>query len=86
MTRADGANERRFELDDTFDKSQYLSTVNRLKQIIPFKTLKGREQDLIAKAGDRQVSLGGKSAVFYNTFKKTEHMQRLEKSVPKIDK
>lgn len=27
VQRGDGANERRFELDDTFDKSQYLSTV-----------------------------------------------------------
>ena len=32
------------------------------------------------------MSLGGKSSVFYNTFKKNENMKRLDHSVPKIDR
>ena len=82
----DGANERRFELDDTYDKSQYLSNVMRHKHLMPFRTVKGRENDnLIAKGGDFTRSLGGKSSIFYNT-KKEKTMDRLEKSVPAIGK
>ena len=87
MTLRDGANERRFELDDTYDRSQYLSKVQRNKFVLPFHSTKGREGDqLIEKGGDKQRSLGGKSSVFYNTKKKIENMERLEKSVPAISK
>ena len=86
VTEKDGANERRFELDDTYDKSQYLSTVNRLKQIVPFKTVTSRDQNLIVKGGDKNKALGGKSNVFYNTFKKTGNMERLEKGIPDMNR
>ena len=52
---------------------------------MPFKTTKGREKDnLVEKGGDKRISLGGKSSVFYDTQKKVDNMERLEKGVPQM--
>ena len=63
----ESVHEARFDLSDKFDKSTYLSKFLRPKSLVPFEGFKAREEDLIAKGGDRQVDLGGKSMVFYNS-------------------
>lgn len=41
---------------------------------------------MIVKGGDKNKSLGGKSNVFYNTFKKTGNMEKLEKGIPDMSR
>ena len=59
-------NEARFNLNDNYDKSTYLTRNKRHKSIVPFEAYDKREADLIRKGGDTQVNLGGKTEVFYN--------------------
>ena len=86
VTEKDGANPGRFDKNDFYDKSTYLSTMPRQKQILPFNRITGRNSELIDKAGNQLVELNGKSAVFYDSDAKLKTMNRLEKSVPAMNR
>ena len=57
-------NEHRFALNDRFDKSTYLTKVQRPKAVTDFGKHSQRIPDLINKAGDDRIELGGKSCNF----------------------
>lgn len=59
-------NENRFNLHDKFDKSSYLSTMPRLKALVPFETQKERQADLILKGGEADIFVERRSDTFYD--------------------
>ena len=61
-----GANDKRFDLPEDFDKSNYLTKVKRPKLICSFSDHTGREADhLIMRGGDKYFDLGGKTNNVY---------------------
>ncbi len=80
-------NDGRFNLNDFYDKSSYLSKVPRPKQIIDFSTVTERDKDLIDKGGDAGVKIGGKCSKFYDENTKiSATMKRLDAGMPKMNK
>ena len=59
-TMGEPVNDMRFGHSDNYDRSTYLTTVPRVKSLVPFQGLRSREEALIAKGGDTLVDLEGK--------------------------
>jgi hypothetical protein len=62
-----GPSEERFNLLDTYDKSTYLTSIQRTKMNLSFASHSPRDKQLIDKNGIDGNDLAGKSFVFYDT-------------------
>ena len=80
-------NEKRFALNDHYDKSSYLTKTKRPKAFVDFSRVVEREKDLIQKGGDTRIELGGKSQKFYDVnLQLHQGMSRLNVGIPKLKK
>ena len=76
-------NDHRFNLNDRYDKSTYLTKVPRPKAIIDFSKPSKRSSDLMLQGGDERVDLGGKSCNFIDQGKAEKVVQkRLNFGIP----
>ena len=76
------ANDSRFAKSDFYDKSAFLSTNVRPKQVVNFSRFSERQPDLIQKGGDAGIELGGKSEIFYDEkVKEKACMKRLNAGI-----
>jgi len=62
-----GPHDERFDLLDTYDKSTYLSNIQRTKMNLSFATHSPRDRQLIDKGGIDGNDLAGKAHLFYET-------------------
>lgn len=86
-TMGSQVNDKRFCLSDRYDKSTYLTKVSRPKAIVHFEKESKRPEDLIAKGGDLQVRLDGKSQVFYDhDVKDQKIMKRMNAGIAEMNK
>lgn len=80
-----GPNDHRFDLLDTFDKSTYLTGVERTKMNLSFASHSPRDKQLINKGGNGGFDLGNKPQVFYDIKQKDKVLGRLDKNIIKFE-
>jgi hypothetical protein len=82
----EGPNEKRFEMEDNYDKSTYLTKNPRTKLNMSFTVQTERDQDkLIEKAGNFLQDLRSTTDTFYND-QKLNVMEKLDRIVPHFEK